>query len=160
MRRNEFNDSWHIVCHRPWILSCSCPQARQRSSCASRTGPGKFYRLYAETAYKMRCCRIQFLISSGQILPLDPAAEIYGFDFLDPPPAQTMLTALESLQVLSPLNSDAAWKEDAPTHGEDGDCVSRIRLFRGNIVAILSFQSVFFGSKDKQGETDSKKDIT
>ena len=27
-------------------------QARQRFGCASRTGPGKFYRLYAETTYK------------------------------------------------------------------------------------------------------------
>ena len=76
---------------------------------------------------------------------------LLSFDFMDPPPVHTMLTALEPWTFIGSRwwrASDAAWKEDGwfpygPTHGEGGDCFSCRSEEILSIAAMLSVQSFF-----------------
>ena len=94
--------------------------------------------------------------------------DLLEFDFMDPPPAQTMLTALESLYALSALDDEglltrlgrkmADFPMDPPLAkmliaSVELGCSEEIL----SIVAMLSVQSVFYRPKEKQGQADSKK---
>ena len=83
------------------VMPISQAQARQRSGRAGRTGPGKCYRLYTETAYRNEMLPnsipdIQRTNLAATILQLKAMGvnDLLSFDLMDPPPAQTMLTAL------------------------------------------------------------------
>ena len=94
--------------------------------------------------------------------------DLLNFDFMDPPPAQTLLTALEQLYALSALDDEglltrlgrkmADFPMDPPLAkmliaSVDLGCSEEIL----SIVAMLSVQSVFYRPKEKQGQADSKK---
>ncbi|THH29057.1 hypothetical protein EUX98_g5132 [Antrodiella citrinella] len=94
--------------------------------------------------------------------------DLLSFDFMDPPPAQTMLTALESLYALSALDDEGLLTRlgrkmaDLPMEpplakmliaSVELGCSEEIL----SIVAMLSMQSVFYRPKEKQGRADSKK---
>ncbi|THH16647.1 hypothetical protein EW146_g4029 [Bondarzewia mesenterica] len=94
--------------------------------------------------------------------------DLLSFDFMDPPPAQTMLTALESLYALSALDDEGLLTRlgrkmaDFPMEpplakmliaSVELGCSEEIL----SIVAMLSVQSVFYRPKEKQGQADSKK---
>lgn len=73
-------------------------QARQRSGRAGRTGPGKAYRLYTEIAFRNEMLpnpvpEIQRTNLSSTILTLKAMGinDLIAFDFMDPPPAQTLV---------------------------------------------------------------------
>ncbi|THH04368.1 hypothetical protein EW145_g5571 [Phellinidium pouzarii] len=95
------------------VTPISQAQARQRSGRAGRTGPGKCYRLYTEVAYRNEMLpnpipEIQRSNLSHTILMLKAMGvnDLLNFDFMDPPPAQTLLTALEQLYALSALDDE------------------------------------------------------
>ncbi|KAF6766742.1 P-loop containing nucleoside triphosphate hydrolase protein [Ephemerocybe angulata] len=95
------------------VMPISQAQARQRAGRAGRTGPGKCYRLYTEAAYRNEMLPnsipdIQRTNLSSTILQLKAMGinDLLSFDFMDPPPAQTMLTALEGLYALSALDDE------------------------------------------------------
>jgi ATP-dependent RNA helicase DHX8/PRP22 len=84
-------------------------QARQRSGRAGCTGPG----LYTEVAYQneMLFTSIPYIQRTNlayTILMLKAMGinDLLSFDFMDQPPAQTMITALESLYALSALDNE------------------------------------------------------
>jgi ATP-dependent RNA helicase DHX8/PRP22 len=84
-------------------------QARQRSGRAGCTGPG----LYTEVAYQNEMLftsipDVQRTNLAHTILMLKAMGinDLLSFDFMDPPPAQTMITALESLYALSALDNE------------------------------------------------------
>ncbi|KAK0208633.1 P-loop containing nucleoside triphosphate hydrolase protein [Desarmillaria ectypa] len=157
------------------VMPISQAQARQRSGRAGRTGPGKCYRLYTEAAYRNEMLPnsipdIQRTNLASTILQLKAMGinDLLSFDFMDPPPAQTMLTALESLYALSALDDEGLLTQlgrkmaDFPMEpplakmliaSVELGCSEEIL----SIVAMLSVQTVFYRPKEKQGQADSKK---
>lgn len=95
------------------ITPISQAQARQRSGRAGRTGPGKCFRLYTEAAFQNEMLpttipEIQRQNLSNTILMLKAMGinDLLHFDFMDPPPTNTMLTALEELYQLGSLDDE------------------------------------------------------
>ena len=95
------------------VVPISQAQARQRAGRAGRTGPGKCYRLYTEAAYRNEMLPnpspdIMRTNLSTTILLLKAMGinDLLNFDFMDPPPQQTMVTALEGLYALSALDDE------------------------------------------------------
>ncbi|KAF5323604.1 hypothetical protein D9611_005574 [Ephemerocybe angulata] len=157
------------------VMPISQAQARQRAGRAGRTGPGKCYRLYTEAAYRNEMLPnsipdIQRTNLSSTILQLKAMGinDLLSFDFMDPPPAQTMLTALEGLYALSALDDEGLLTRlgrkmaDFPMEpplakmliaSVELGCSEEIL----SIVAMLSVLSVFYRPKEKQAQADSKK---
>jgi ATP-dependent RNA helicase DHX8/PRP22 len=94
------------------VMPISQARARRRSVRAGRTGPGKCYRLNTEVAYQNEMLPtsipdIQRTNLAYTILMLKAMGiNDLSFDFMDPPPAQIMITALESLYALSALDNE------------------------------------------------------
>lgn len=157
------------------VMPISQSQARQRSGRAGRTGPGKCYRLYTEAAFRNEMLPnsipdIQRTNLSTTILQLKAMGvnDLLSFDFMDPPPAQTMLTALESLYALSALDDEGLLTRlgrkmaDFPMEPPLAKMlIASVELGCSDeilsIVAMVSVQSVFYRPKEKQGQADSKK---
>lgn len=95
------------------VTPISQAQAQQRAGRAGRTGPGKCYRLYTEAAFRNEMLPnpipdIQRTNLSSTILMLKAMGinDLLNFGFMDPPPQQTMITALENLYALSALDDE------------------------------------------------------
>lgn len=82
--------------------------AKQRAGRAGRTGPGKCFRLYTESAFKNEMLpntipEIQRANLATVALQLKAMGihDIIDFEFMDPPPRQTLVAALQHLWELS-----------------------------------------------------------
>ena len=151
-------------------------QARQRAGRAGRTGPGKCYRLYTEIAYRNEMLpnpipEIQRTNLANTILTLKAMGvnDLISFDFMDPPPAATMITALEQLYALGALDDEglltrigrkmADFPLDPPLSkmlikSVDYGCSEEALT----IVAMLQAGGqVYYRPKDKQAQADAKK---
>ncbi|KAK9768112.1 DEAH-box ATP-dependent RNA helicase prp22 [Basidiobolus ranarum] len=157
------------------VTPISQAQAKQRSGRAGRTGPGKCYRLYTEAAFRNEMLpssipEIQRTNLAHTVLTLKAMGinDLIHFDFMDPPPVQTLITALEQLYALSALDNEglltrlgrkmAEFPLDPPLAkmlimSVDLGCSEEILT----VVAMLSIQSVFYRPKEKQALADSKK---
>ncbi|PKK68106.1 ATP-dependent RNA helicase DHX8 [Rhizophagus irregularis] len=157
------------------VTPISQAQARQRSGRAGRTGPGKCYRLYTEAAYRNEMLpnpvpEIQRTNLAYTVLTLKAMGinDLLHFDFMDPPPIQTLLTALEQLYALSALDDEglltrlgrkmAEFPLEPPLskmliQSVDLGCSEEILT----VVAMLSVQNVFYRPKEKQAASDQKK---
>lgn len=107
------------------VTPISQANAKQRSGRAGRTGPGKCFRLYTESAYSSELLpttipEIQRQNLSNSILMLKAMGinDLLGFDFMDPPPINTTLTALEALYNLAALDDDgkSSYRPDCAIH--------------------------------------------
>ncbi|KAK9237374.1 P-loop containing nucleoside triphosphate hydrolase protein [Lipomyces kononenkoae] len=157
------------------VLPISQAQARQRAGRAGRTGPGKCYRLYTEAAYQTEMQpntvpEIQRQNLSHTILMLKAMGinDLLHFDFMDPPPTNTMLSALEELYALSALDDEGLLtrlgRKMADFPMEPG--LAKVLICSVDygaseeilsIVAMLSVQTVFYRPKEKQQQADQKK---
>lgn len=157
------------------VTPISQAQAKQRAGRAGRTGPGKTFRLYTEAAFQSEMLptsipEIQRQNLSHTILMLKAMGinDLLHFDFMDPPPTNTMLTALEELYALSALDDEGLLTRqgrkmaDFPMepalakvliYSVDMGCSDEIL----SIVAMLSVQTVFYRPKEKQQQADQKK---
>ena len=157
------------------VTPISQAQAKQRAGRAGRTGPGKCFRLYTEAAFQSEMLptsipEIQRQNLSHTILMLKAMGinDLLHFDFMDPPPTNTMLTALEELYALSALDDEGLLTRlgrkmaDFPMepalakvliYSVDMGCSDEIL----SIVAMLSVQTVFYRPKEKQQQADQKK---
>ncbi|MCJ1374623.1 DEAH-box ATP-dependent RNA helicase prp22 [Loxospora ochrophaea] len=157
------------------VTPISQAQAKQRAGRAGRTGPGKCFRLYTEAAFQSEMLptsipEIQRQNLSTTILMLKAMGinDLLHFDFMDPPPTNTMLTALEELYALSALDDEGLLTRlgrkmaDFPMEpalakvliaSVDMGCSDEIL----SIVAMLSVQTVFYRPKEKQQQADQKK---
>ncbi|GAA5849607.1 hypothetical protein JCM9279_007287 [Rhodotorula babjevae] len=158
------------------VTPISQAQARQRSGRAGRTGPGKCYRLYTEAAYRNEMMpnsipdiQRQNLAHTILMLKAMGINDLLNFDFMDPPPQQTMITALENLYALSALDDEGLLTRlgrkmaDLPVEpplakmliaSVDLECSEEILT----IVAMLSVGgSIFYRPKEKQSQADAKK---
>lgn len=99
------------------MMCCCCvvnqAQAKQRSGRAGRTGPGKCYRLYTERAYRDEMMasnvpEIQRTNLASTVLSLKAMGinDLLSFDFMDAPPMQTLISAMEQLHGLSALDDE------------------------------------------------------
>jgi ATP-dependent RNA helicase DHX8/PRP22 len=95
------------------VTPISQASARQRAGRAGRTGPGKCYRLYTEQAFRTEMLpssipEIQRTNLGSVVLQLKAMGinDLLGFDFMDPPPVQTMVGAMEALFALGCLDDE------------------------------------------------------
>uniref|UniRef100_A0A1I7XSZ9 RNA helicase n=1 Tax=Heterorhabditis bacteriophora TaxID=37862 RepID=A0A1I7XSZ9_HETBA len=93
------------------VVTISKAAANQRAGRAGRTGPGKCFRLYTAWAYKHELedqpiPEIQRTNLGNVVLMLKSLGihDLVHFDFLDPPPQETLVIALEQLYALGALN--------------------------------------------------------
>ncbi|GJQ14352.1 hypothetical protein GpartN1_g6143.t1 [Galdieria partita] len=157
------------------VAPISQASARQRAGRAGRTGPGKCFRLYTEHAYKNEMLptsvpEIQRTNLSNTVLTLKALGinDLIHFDFMDPPPTQHLIAAMENLFCLGALDDEgmltrlgrkmAEFPMEPPLSkmllaSVDLGCSEEIVT----VVAMLSVQNVFCRPKDKQALADQKK---
>lgn len=158
------------------ITPISQANASQRSGRAGRTGPGKAYRLYTEQAFRNEMYlqtipEIQRTNLSNTVLLLKSLGvrDLLEFDFMDPPPQDTMTTSLFDLWALGALSNigdlTSLGKTMAnfpmdPSLGKliimsvDYGCSEEMLT----IVSMLSVPSVFYRPKERQEESDAARE--
>ena len=157
------------------VTPISQSQARQRAGRAGRTGPGKCYRLYTEHAFRNEMLvnsvpEIQRTNLATTVLMLKALGinDLLHFDFMDPPPLQALVQAMQQLYNLSALDNEglltrlgrrmAEFPLEPPLSkmlmaSVDYGCSDEVLT----IVAMLSVPTVFYRPKEKQHEADQRK---
>ncbi|KAJ5579218.1 hypothetical protein N7450_008085 [Penicillium hetheringtonii] len=159
------------------ITPISQANANQRSGRAGRTGPGKAYRLYTESAYKNELYiqtipEIQRTSLANTVLLLKSLGvkDLLDFDFMDPPPQETITTSLFELWSLGALDNlgelthlgrqMTPFPMDPPLAkllimaSEEYGCSEEMLT----IVSMLSVPNVFYRPKERQEESDSARE--
>ncbi|GFG39654.1 hypothetical protein Cfor_02961 [Coptotermes formosanus] len=150
-------------------------QAKQRAGRAGRTGPGKCYRLYTERAYRDEMLptpvpEIQRTNLATTVLQLKTMGinDLLHFDFMDAPPVESLIMALEQLHSLSALDNEGLLTRLGRRMAEfplepnlSKMLIMSVHLNCSDevltIVSMLSVQNVFYRPKDKQALADQKK---
>ncbi|KFO26089.1 ATP-dependent RNA helicase DHX8 [Fukomys damarensis] len=157
------------------VTPISQAQEKQRAGRAGCKGPGRYYQLYTEHA-----CHDEMLASNvpeiqrtdlaSTVLSLTAMSvnDLLSFDFMDAPPVETLLTAMDQLYALRALDDKGLLtrlgRRMAQFPLEPMLCkmlIMSVRLGCSEemltIVSMLSVQSVFYRPKDKQALADQKK---
>ena len=158
------------------VTPCSRASAGQRAGRAGRVGPGKCFRLYTKQAYmneldENTTPEIQRSNLTGTILLLKSLGihDLLDFDFMDPPPADTILRAVEQLYALGAFNNMGELTKvgrqmaEFPTEpmlarailaADKLNCVEEVL----SIIAMVGEASaLFFRPKDKKIHADSAR---
>lgn len=158
------------------VVPCSRASAGQRAGRAGRVGPGKCFRLYTSQAYKNELepnttPEIQRTNITSMILLLKSLGinDLLDFDFMDPPPTDTIVRAVELLYALGALNNKGELTKIGRQMAEipDDPMVARCLLAAdkyGCVEEILSViamlgesSSLFFRPKDKKVHADAAR---
>ncbi|XP_015121377.1 ATP-dependent RNA helicase DHX8 [Diachasma alloeum] len=157
------------------VTPISQAAAKQRAGRAGRTGPGKCYRLYTERAYRDEMLptpvpEIQRTNLATTVLQLKTMGinDLLHFDFMDAPPVESLIMALESLHSLSALDNEGLLTRLGRRMAEfplepnlSKMLIMSVHLQCSDeiltIVSMLSVQNVFYRPKDKQAFADQKK---
>lgn len=155
------------------VVPCSRASANQRAGRAGRVGAGKCFRLFTKWAYNNELeentvPEIQRTNLANVVLLLKSVGidDLLNFDFIDPPPTDTLIRALELLYALGALNDRgeltkmgrrmAEFPVDpmmskAILSSEEYHCTEEVL----SIVAMLSESgSIFVRPKDKKLHAD------
>jgi len=158
------------------VVPCSRASANQRSGRAGRVGPGKCFRLYTKYAYmnemdESTTPEIQRTNLNSIVLLLKSLGinQLLEFEFMDPPPTESLIGALNQLFALQALNHKGELTKvgrqmaEFPTDpllakavlaADKVGCVDEVL----SIVAMLSEASaLFFRPKDKKIHADSAR---
>jgi ATP-dependent RNA helicase DHX8/PRP22 len=157
------------------VSPISQASAKQRAGRAGRTGPGKCFRLYTENAYKNEMLpssipEIQRTNLANTVLNLKAMGinDLFQFDFMDRPPAHSLVNAMETLYNLGALDDEGLLTQLGRKMSEfplepqlskmlltavDLECVDEVVT----IVAMLSVPNVFYRPRDKQTVADQKR---
>jgi len=158
------------------ITPISQANASQRAGRAGRTGPGKCFHLYTERAFRdefyiQTIPEIQRTNLANTVLLLKSLGvkDLLDFDFMDPPPQDTITTSLFDLWALGALDNIGdltslgrtmtAFPMD-PSLAKliitavDYECSEEMLT----IVAMLSVPSVFYRPKERQEESDAARE--
>ena len=157
------------------VTPISQAAAKQRAGRAGRTGPGKCYRLYTEMAYRNEMLttpvpEIQRTNLANTVLQLKAMGinDLLSFEFMDAPPTETLIMALEQLHSLGALDEEGLLTRLGRRMAEfplepmqSKMLMMSVHLGCSDeiltIVSMLSVQNVFYRPKDKQALADSKK---
>jgi ATP-dependent RNA helicase DHX8/PRP22 len=157
------------------IVPISQASANQRAGRAGRTGPGKCYRLFTEMAYQnemlpspipeIQRSNLGNVVLSMKAMQID---DLLAFDFMDPPPVQTLVSAMELLYALGALDDDGMLTRLGRKMAEfplepkiakmlimsvSLKCSEEILT----VASMLSVDNVFYRPKDKQAQADTAK---
>ncbi|KAJ2905556.1 pre-mRNA-splicing factor ATP-dependent RNA helicase PRP16 [Zalerion maritima] len=159
------------------VVPCSRASAGQRAGRAGRVGPGKCFRLYTKFSYmsemdESTTPEIQRTNLNGTVLQLKALGidDVLNFDYMNPPPLETLMSTVENLYALQAFNSkgaltklgrqmaefpmEPAMAKAVIASGKEG-CVEEVV----SIVAMLGEASaLFFRPKNKQKEADSARE--
>jgi pre-mRNA-splicing factor ATP-dependent RNA helicase DHX38/PRP16 len=158
------------------ITPISQANASQRAGRAGRTGPGKAFHLFTEAAFKdemyiQTIPEIQRTNLSNTVLLLKSLGikDLLDFDFMDPPPQDTITTSLFDLWALGALDNigdlteigrkmtafpmDPSLAKMLIT-SEDYGCSEEML----SIVSMLSVPNVFYRPKERQEESDAARE--
>lgn len=158
------------------ITPISQANGSQRSGRAGRTGPGKAFRLYTEKAFKdelylQTIPEIQRTNLANTVLMLKclGVKNLMEFDFMDPPPQETIATSMFDLWALGALDNlgeltdrgrkmssypmDPSMAKLLVTAEEYGCSEEMI-----TIVSMLSVPNVFYRPKERQDEADTQRE--
>ncbi len=158
------------------VTPISKAAARQRSGRAGRTQPGKCFRLYTAWSFQHELedstvPEIQRTNMGNVVLLLKSLGinDLLSFDFMDPPPTETLVRALEQLYALAALNDRGELTKlgrrmaefpldpmmsKAVIAAEQFSCVKEVVT----ICSMLSCgNAVFYRPKDKAVHADNAK---
>ncbi|CDR95413.1 Probable pre-mRNA-splicing factor ATP-dependent RNA helicase [Babesia bigemina] len=157
------------------VVPISQASAKQRSGRAGRTGPGKCYRLYTEDSYRSEMLptaipEIQRTNLANVVILLKAMGinDFLNFDFMDKPPVETLIDALDNLYHLGALDDEGLLTRLGRKMAEfpmdpnmakmlltsiDMGCSDEIIT----IVSMLSIQNIFYRPQDKQAQADRAK---
>lgn len=157
------------------ITPISQASAKQRAGRAGRTGPGKCYRLYTESAYKNEMSptsvpEIQRINLGTTTLMMKAMGinDLLSFDFMDPPAPQALISAMEQLYSLGALDEEglltrlggkmADFPLDPPLSkmllaSVDLGCSDEILT----IIAMIQTGNIFYRPREKQAQADQKR---
>mmetsp|Transcript_34106 Transcript_34106/g.109438 ORF Transcript_34106/g.109438 Transcript_34106/m.109438 type:complete len:937 (+) Transcript_34106:202-3012(+) len=158
------------------VTPISQASARQRSGRAGRTGPGKCYRLYTESAFQREMLpvsipEIQRTNLGNVVLQLKAMGihDIISFDFMDLPPLATLVHALHSLYTLDALDNEGFLTllgrrmAEFPLDPQLSKALMAASLDfccgaeMVSIAAMLTIDHPFFRPKDKQPQADARR---
>lgn len=157
-------------------VPCSRASANQRSGRAGRVGPGKCFRLYTKWAFmnemdESTTPEIQRVNLNSVVLMLMSLGinDLLDFDFMDPPPTETLIGALNQLFALQALNHKGeltalgrrmselpidVMMSKALLSADKLGCVEEVL----SIISLLGETSaLFFRPKDKKIHADSAR---
>ncbi|XP_058095795.1 probable pre-mRNA-splicing factor ATP-dependent RNA helicase DEAH5 [Magnolia sinica] len=157
------------------ITPISQASAKQRAGRAGRTGPGKCYRLYTESAYRNEMSPTSIpeiqRINLGLITLAMKAMginDLLSFDFMDPPSPQALVSAMEQLYSLGALDEEGLLTKLGRKMAEfplepplskmllasvDLGCSDEILT----IIAMIQTQNIFYRPREKQAQADQKR---
>lgn len=158
------------------ITPISQANASQRAGRAGRTGPGKAFHLYTEKSFKEELYlqtipEIQRTNLSNTVLMLKSLGvkDLLDFDFMDPPPQDTITTSMFDLWALGALDNlgdltslgrkmsafpmEPSLSKLLITSVEYGCSEEMI-----TIVSMLSVPNVFYRPKERQEEADAQRE--
>jgi len=157
------------------VAPISRASAKQRRGRAGRTGPGKCFRLYTKAAYDNEMLdtsvpEIQRSNLGNIVLVLKAMGinDLITFDFMDPPPVQTLVSALENLYALGALDDEGLLTRLGRKMAEFPiePPLSKMLIESCNlgcsdealtIVGMLSAQNIWYRPREKQAQADQKK---
>ncbi|KAF0904588.1 hypothetical protein E2562_035687 [Oryza meyeriana var. granulata] len=157
------------------ITPISQASAKQRAGRAGRTGPGKCYRLYTDSAYcnempPTTTPEIQRINLGWTVLNMKAMGinDLLSFDFMDPPAPQALVAAMEQLYNLGALDEEglltrvgrrmAEFPQEPPLSkmllaSVDLGCSDEILT----IIAMIQTGNIFYRPREKQAQADRKK---
>nr|XP_043607502.1 probable pre-mRNA-splicing factor ATP-dependent RNA helicase DEAH5 [Erigeron canadensis] len=157
------------------ITPISQASAKQRAGRAGRTGPGKCYRLYTESAFnnEMSPTSIPEIQRTNLgLITLNLKAmgikDLMSLDFMDPPSPQALISALEQLYTLGALDEEGLLTKLGRKMTEfplepplskmllasvDLGCSDEIVT----IIAMITTGNIFYRPQEKQAQADQKK---
>lgn len=158
------------------VFPISQAASNQRAGRAGRTGPGTCFRLYTEVAYRHEMFtnnvpEIQRTNLSNVVLLLKSlgVGDLLNFDFLDPPPRDTLIASLHQLWALEAIDDTGELTEvgklmvefplDPPlskmllSSNIEG-CTEEV----ATIVSMLSVPTIFYRPKERAEESDISRE--
>ncbi|KAF8660921.1 hypothetical protein HU200_057351 [Digitaria exilis] len=157
------------------ITPISQASAKQRAGRAGRTGPGKCYRLYTESAYcnemsptttpEIQRANLGWMVLNMKAMGIN---DLLNFDFMDPPARQALISATEQLYSLGALDGEglltrlgrkmAEFPQEPPLSkmllaSVDLGCSDEILT----IIAMIQTGNIFHRPREKQAQADGKR---
>ncbi|XP_075483443.1 putative pre-mRNA-splicing factor ATP-dependent RNA helicase DEAH5 [Primulina tabacum] len=157
------------------ITPISQASAKQRAGRAGRTGPGKCYRLYTQSAFHSEMSPVSIpeiqRINLGMTTLTMKAMginDLLSFDFMDPPSPQALIYALKQLYRLGALEEEglltklgrrmAEFPLDPPLSkmllaSVDLGCSDEVLT----IISMIQTGNIFYRPMEKQSQADQKR---